>query len=120
MNVCFIGDARLYVAVDSLCCQIEGVALQQSTIDTIDTVEEFSFYHFIILDSKWFREFGGKSITISVDRVVVIGPYVDSFSRSSFTPSPQYTYIAYSELEAKLIPLLNSIIASVEEPSIRR
>ncbi|WP_237486357.1 hypothetical protein [Vibrio hippocampi] len=78
----------------------------------IDVADSDEGIHGLILDSKWFRDFFAQSDLILAYRVVVIGPYVDDFSRASFTPNLQYTYIAYSELESKLVPLLESMMAS--------
>lgn len=112
MNVQFIGDDRLFTAVESLLFQLKEVRLYSVDINSDDFCKNI---HALILDSKWFREFTVQSTPRLAYKVVVIGPYIDDCSKSSFTTDPQYTYLAYSELESKLPPLLDSLLFSCEE-----
>lgn len=108
MKVLFVGDTRLFDAVKRLSdrCNLQIEWEHQEGV----WEEKSSGLHAIVLDSKWFRSFREKQQEDPHCKIIVIGPYTDSMSRQAFTPNKDCIYIAYSELEHDMVPVLEKFV----------
>ncbi|CAM4374193.1 hypothetical protein [Vibrio agarivorans] len=112
MKVHFLGDERVYHAIHSLfkhnnlnielsfqqqcCCGEEKVAVT-------------------MVDSRWFKDFLQTPCSKSSNYVIVIGAYTDSLTKQAFEANHQYRYIAYSELESKLLNVINEVLLTITD-----
>ncbi|RKF20441.1 hypothetical protein DBZ36_08365 [Alginatibacterium sediminis] len=102
MKLLYVGDESIFLAINRF---LQEKDIVSEKLDNCLDLERYVTlnYDIVVLHCRFYRQFIENGYSSIVNKVIVIGPYTDSYAKQRFSCGEKYNYISFSDLESQFI-----------------